>query len=139
MKVFVYGTLRKDSWNHRVMWTGDSEFLCYAKTKEPKIMIDVGIPYLYDFSTAENPVRESNYHVIGEIYEVNNIAPLDQLESNGYHYERKIDNFIKLKELGANEYEDTAEELEAWVYYSCNEKIPDNYDFIEDFVSKRGL
>ena len=139
MKVFVYGTLRKTSWNEGWMETAGGEFLCYAKTKDPKIMIAQGIPYLYDFNEMPDGTS-TNYQPIGEIYEVNNIAPLDRLESNGHHYERKIDKFIKLSKLdnmeGFDEYEDTSEELDAWVYYSVNQNVPTEEDFISDFLQQ---
>ena len=133
MKVFVYGTLRKTSWNEGWMETAGGKFLCYAKTKDPKIMIAEGIPYLYDFNEMPDGTS-TNFQSIGEIYEVNNIAPLDRLESNGRHYERKIDKFIKLTKVeGDDEYEETSEEIESWVYYSVNQNVPTKVDFIEDF------
>ena len=143
MKIFVYGTLRKGQWNHDLLvQDADAEFLCYARTKEPKILIDKGIPYLFNTDTAEDGA-ESVYRPIGEIYEVNNIAPIDRLESNGFHYQRAVDTFLKTVPSIDDDspqpyaYEDTDEEIEAWVYYALMQ-VPTMTDFIEDFNQARG-
>ena len=137
MKIFVYGTLRKEGWNHGLMDDVDSEFVCFAKTKEPRILVDKGIPYMFNTNTSQDGAETDN-QPIGEIYEVQNVAPIDRLESNGFHYQRQVETFIKITpvedEDRPHEYEDTEEEVEAWVYYSVNERVPPMTDFITDFI-----
>ena len=105
VKVFVYGTLKREGSNHDVMVRADGRFLCSAKTKELRKLIVSGLPYLCDGHAPDG------YHVEGEIFEIpddRGLDIIDTLEGNGSFYQRRLDDFIE---------SDSSKEHTAWVYY----------------------
>jgi gamma-glutamylaminecyclotransferase len=81
-RVFVYGTLRRNYGNHRLL--SESAFFGETTTAAYTFaMFGQGIPYVY-------PV-EIGWRIKGEVYEVDDetLEDLDRLEGNGYHYERR--------------------------------------------------
>jgi len=105
-RVFVYGTLKKGFYNHCVL--GDAKFIGNYITKPVYTMYDLGLYPAIGMtgSTA----------IIGEVYEVTDLAALDRLEGVPYFYNRaEIET-----EYGAS-----------WVYYIVD---VDNlrYEIIED-------
>ncbi|MBK1734154.1 hypothetical protein CKO15_02420 [Halorhodospira abdelmalekii] len=79
--VFVYGTLKRGHSNHHVFAQAGSRFLRAWATSPEYEMIDLG-----DFPA----VREGgNTSIHGEIYEVDNLAPIDALEDYPVLYDRK--------------------------------------------------
>ena len=109
VKVFVYGTLKREGSNHDVMVRADGRFLCNAKTKELRKLIVSGLPYLCDVHAPDG------YHVEGEIFEIpddRGLDIIDTLEGNGTFYQRRLDDFIE---------SDSSKEHAAWVYYIMRE------------------
>lgn len=84
MKIFVYGTLRKNHGNHFLLQ--DSVYLGQAKTEPKYTLACSGIPYLI------NGTEE----VVGELYEVppHVLNDLDMLEGHPDCYTRKDINLI---------------------------------------------
>ena len=113
IRVFVYGTLKREGSNHDFMMRAGGVFVCEAETEEKRILIVDGLPYLCD------GLAEDGHNVEGEIFEIpdaRGLALIDGLEDNGHFYRRRIDRFVELR---AN-----AEPLEhsAWVYYVMGSK-----------------
>lgn len=81
MKVFVYGTLRKDEYNH--IFVENSKFIKTAHTKPEWIFYDLG-----GFPAA---CANGSTAIFGEVYEVdqNTLDKLDILESHPEFYVRK--------------------------------------------------
>lgn len=97
-KVFVYGTLLKGERNHYLLREASSLQIDFW-LKGYEIRLYKGFPYDFPYAFL-NP----NEHILGEIYQVNEIQlrQLDQLEGidSGYyirHFEPKIESFIYLK------------------------------------------
>jgi gamma-glutamylcyclotransferase (GGCT)/AIG2-like uncharacterized protein YtfP len=105
LKVFVYGTLKREGSNHDVMVRACGKFLCEAKTAELRKLIVTYLPFLYDGHEPDG------YQVEGEIFEIpdeRGLDKIDTLEGNGHFYLRRLDDFIEL---------DSPKEHTAWVYY----------------------
>lgn len=112
MKVFVYGSLKKGYWNHRVMEIAGGEFLGNSKIKGAKIYYYYNSPFpAISFAGGDNDI------VIGEVYKIKNIKPLDLLEGYPNFYNRKLvetdhgltwtyymDNISHLKEITSGEW-----------------------------------
>jgi gamma-glutamylcyclotransferase (GGCT)/AIG2-like uncharacterized protein YtfP len=117
MLLFVYGSLRKDLWNHFFLKT--SQYIGKYKTVEKHILyIDGNIPYL--------STKEKRYHIKGELYDVSEetLKEIDLLEDEGKWYTRK-------KILVINEEGNI---IEAQSYYNDNiknEKLLDTDDYNE--------
>ena len=115
--VFVYGTLKKGGANHVCLQNADASFVCNAKTKELRRLIVSGLPYLRD------GYAEDGHQVEGEIYSLPDARALgiiDNLESNGTFYKRRVDEFlVSDAETGL------VFEREAWVYYILADKEGD--------------
>ena len=82
MKVFVYGTLMQGGSNHHVMETARGIFVGRGVTKEATYDMTSlsAFPGMLDWGA---------YSIIGEVYEVEDIGPLDRLEGHPSFYERK--------------------------------------------------
>ena len=94
-KIFVYGSLKKDKFNHSYLST--AKFLYKAKTVEKFAMIrDKYRPYPYVLG--ETP---SGHQIIGEVYEVDEDTKevLDILEGVPHHY---MEQEIKVQKLYTN-------------------------------------
>ena len=96
-KIFVYGSLKKDYWNHRYL--GDSKFVTKLNLMGYKLYTD-GIPYMVKTAIPED-------RVAGEIYEVDDdtLGLLDDLEGHPNWYKREI---VSAHDL---------QPVEAYVYY----------------------
>ena len=95
--VFVYGTLRKGYWNHRLL--ENSKFIGEAITKEKYSLYANGIPYV---------VKTPKTQIKGEVYEVDieTLKRLDQLEGHpDFYYREKTDILINGKPI------------KAWIYF----------------------
>ena len=109
VKVFVYGTLKRDGSNHDVMVRAGGKFLCQAKTAQLRKLIVTYLPYLCDGHAP------GGYQVEGEIFEIpdeEGLNKIDTLEGNGHFYLRRPDDFIEC---------DSSNEHTAWVYYIMRE------------------
>jgi len=81
-QVFVYGTLRRRSHNHRLLES--SKFVGNAMTEKKYAMFASGIPYVTE--------RLSEIEIVGEVYEVDaeTLKRLDRLEGHPDSYERRM-------------------------------------------------
>lgn len=90
--VFVYGSLKRGSYNHCVL--GGSEFIGCGATTEEFILTDCGFPYMIvPESLSEDAQGAIPARVVGEVYKVTDgsvRAALDSLEGVGYcHYKHR--------------------------------------------------
>jgi len=108
--VFVYGTLKSSSWNHRYL--AEAEFICKATTQHKYVMRDIGIPILMP--------HVGGYPVRGELYEVDNatLARLDRLENHPTRYQRHLRPFHT---------HPLSTPLEAWTYEMAYEVDIENH------------
>jgi gamma-glutamylcyclotransferase (GGCT)/AIG2-like uncharacterized protein YtfP len=91
MLVFVYGTLKKNCGNHRLL--EKAKYLGRAVTEKPMRLAGRGVPFTWPSNHAEGLKLQ------GEVYDIGDVATdkqaaqtllrLDRLESNGHVYERK--------------------------------------------------
>lgn len=97
--VFVYGTLRKGSWNHGFM--RGARFLGAGRTAGKYALYVERIPFV----DKDQPVSR----IRGEVYEVDDtvLAALDELEGHPHEYRR---------EQVAVEL-DSGETVTAWLYF----------------------
>ena len=79
MKVFVYGTLLRDEPNHHIMGYAQGKFICEATLKGYS---------LYNLGSFP-AIKEGIGEVKGELYEVEEITPLDALEGVPHLYIRE--------------------------------------------------
>ena len=115
LDIFVYGTLKKGGANHDRLQVANATFVCHAKTKELRRLIVSGLPYLCD------GFAEDGYQVEGEIYSLPDARALgiiDNLESNGTFYKRRVDQFVDSDAEARGE----PPERQAWVYYILADK-----------------
>jgi len=90
MKVFVYGTLRKELGNHYLLQ--DSVYLGTGLTLEPYVMLESSIGRSIPYVVKPN---ETTKHLVsrieGELYEVDDLtlANLDRLEGHPGWYKRE--------------------------------------------------
>src|SRR5258705_6708416 len=100
-KLAVYGTLKKDYGNHRVLGEKPT-YLGEGMTKDNFTMGGWGVPIVYKHPLAPIAV---------ELYEINEdqlFGPVDRLESNGYYYNREETTILL----------DGGEEHDAWLYFA---------------------
>lgn len=95
-KVFVYGTLKKDYWNHYIIGKRpSSKFLGEAITEDKFLMAQAGFPYIFPDNMVEDKTSKPCLPVFGEVYEVEDdvLRSLDWLEGvEDGHYKREIRN-----------------------------------------------
>ncbi len=98
--VFVYGTLRKDYWNHKY-YLKNSKFVGKGRTKHKYALYADNIPYVIE--------NENISHIVGEVYCVDEetLERLDYLEGHPTCYKRKKVPIIL----------ESGEEIEAWLYF----------------------
>jgi len=108
--VFVYGTLKRNHGNHRILNDGRAEFLGVVATFQPHRLFVSGLPYLVE-GTRENPGKKQ---VIGELFKVDTptMERLDRLEGHPSFYERRLSEFVY-----ADRRAPDGNRLKAWVYF----------------------
>jgi len=81
-KLFVYGTLKKNESNHRLL--KDEKYLGICKTQDKYNLVFDRLPFLSEYPQTEQ--------IEGELYEVNDVKlkELDIFEGHPFLYERKI-------------------------------------------------
>jgi len=91
MKIFVYGSLMKNFFNHHQLV--DSKFIIKTITKEKYHMFSMGA-----FPAVVESIDTG--HIYGELYEVDDstLAKIDALESNGSFYERRKVSLVDVDE-----------------------------------------
>lgn len=104
MRVFVYGSLKKDYYNHK--YIQNCRFISNNTI--------CGYNMKYDKSNKYPFLFKGNYCIKGQVYEIDNniLNILDELEQNNIVYKREeivIDNF------------------KTWIYLTIN----DSFDYIE--------
>ena len=90
MKVFVYGTLRKELGNHYLLQ--DSVFLGTGLTIDHYAMFESSLGHSIPFVTKLNPtIKDFGVCIEGELYEVDDLtlANLDRLEGHPGWYKRE--------------------------------------------------
>ena len=99
-KIFVYGTLKKNSWNHG--WLEDSTFVREQAVHGFKLF-QSGIPYMIRTDNPED-------RVLGEVYEVSEKTRgnIDRLEGHPDWYRREIVSM------------DSDGEIQGYVYHGYN-------------------
>ena len=111
--VFVYGSLKAGSWNHRVL--GDSEFVGEAHTLEEFVLVDCGFPYLIvPESLSKGRTMPKPVPVVGEVYKVIDkavMASLDALEGVAYNHYKHLTTDVM---MGNNEV------LSVTCYVACD-------------------
>lgn len=85
IKVFVYGTLMNNGWNHSYL--NGQKFLGKAKLDNFE---------MYNVASFPGIVRKENEYVLGEIYEVDHgtLKKLDRLEGEGSMYKRSLEKVL---------------------------------------------
>ncbi len=81
MNVFVYGTLKEGFGNFGTMKGAEGEFMGYAWTED---RFD-----LFSFGGFPGMIEGGERKVLGELFRVRNIEPLDRLEGHPSFYTRK--------------------------------------------------
>lgn len=135
IKVFVYGTLKRNFHNHRLLT--DQKFLGNAKTWNNYIMQRNGIPYVYDADRAYCGETGNTQKIIrgrkikGELYEVNNeaLSRIDQLEGHPSWYYRKLINIT----LESNNR--SIPSCKAWLYFMRLDKSIENCPWFTEKVN----
>lgn len=80
--VFVYGTLKAERGNHRTMHRANGRFIGKCTTVPEWTMYHLGgYPAI---------VPNGKTAIKGEVYEVDTMAPIDQLEGYPHFYNRKL-------------------------------------------------
>lgn len=121
--VFVYGSLKKDHWNHHYLET--SQFMGEGVTYPHFVLTDCGFPYMIPSqSVSDEAQRAMLAPVVGEVYKVTDeavIASLDRLEGVDYgHYEKqKVRVIVDGVFLTAETYVPVEKEMAAQ-YPVCN-------------------
>ena len=101
-KVFVYGTLKREFSNHPVLQAACCEFLCEDTIPIGEFtMLDLGwFPALIESADGSE--------ISGEVFEVESLEPLDQLEGYPRFYNRRVVT--------------TGSGQQAWVYFIENQQ-----------------
>jgi gamma-glutamylcyclotransferase (GGCT)/AIG2-like uncharacterized protein YtfP len=84
VKVFVYGTLKRDYWNWKRYLRDRADFVAEGTTQEKFTMVELGFPMVFPDPNG-HPVR-------GEIFDVDQwtLQHLDRLEGEGRMYFRRL-------------------------------------------------
>jgi gamma-glutamylaminecyclotransferase len=91
VKIFTYGTLKRDFWNNRILEEIGARFIDEARTaKGFRLFKNSTIPFMCRDS-------HSNYQISGEIFEVpaEELHTIDSLEGHPHWYKRE---FIDLED-----------------------------------------
>ena len=125
IKVFVYGTLKKDHGLNKLLMRGRNvEYLGRNYIEEPLMLVDMGA---YPALVEDNYDPDTKYKVFGELYTVDNetLASLDFAEGHPHFYKRKRYTM-----------QDGPGTTKAWVYVMND--IPADYadEWIEDGMWK---
>lgn len=104
-KVFVYGTLKTGHYNNRILQRSNGIFLGEFKTEPEFTMKHLG--------AFPGVLTEGNTSIQGEVFEVDDLSCLDQLEGYPHFYDRVLI--------------DTSYG-QAWVYYLPPEPYQDRPD-----------
>jgi len=135
MKVFVYGTLRKELGNHYLLQ--DSVYCGVGLTKKKFVMLESSTGHSIPFVVKPNKKTQSYAtHIEGEIYEVNQstLMRLDALEGHPKWYRREyIDVTIDRLTIKAQIY------FMPWTYFEKRNTLIVNEtgDFFQSPVEHR--
>ena len=83
MKMMVYGTLKRDYWNNRLL--AGATYLGEAFTEKRYIMYGEGVPYIVP--------DEGGLPVRGEVFEIDpdiHLGPIGRLEGHPHGYTRTV-------------------------------------------------
>ena len=114
LRVFVYGTLKSEQANHRVLQ--DAEFIGRATIKGAYRLVDLG----WYPAVVRMPSTEQDREIGGEVYEIDSdlLQTLDMIEGHPHYYRR--------------EKVHTSLDRRAWVYtlppdYGQREAVPTTF------------
>lgn len=84
-RVFVYGSLKRDFHNHRVILNDNTKFVGVTHTSSP-------VFEMISLSGFPGVLKNGNAAIMGELYLVDDevFAQLDRLEGNGHFYNREL-------------------------------------------------
>lgn len=116
--LFVYGTLKRDGRNHRLMLDNGCEFMTEVRTREKFPLTISGIPFLH-----KEP--GTGHHVRGELFAVTTKEAwqkLDRLEGCPHLYKRQL---VSVEDGSGNT-------VRAWAYFyqggrSFREELHEEY------------
>ncbi len=98
--LFVYGTLRRGGKAHEVLLSAGATFICMARTINKYELTTInGFPAAIPSSQGKQ--------IVGELYEVQNLAPIDEYEDAPTTYIRVLTDVECL---------DTKSRYRAWIY-----------------------
>ena len=90
-RVFVYGSLKKEGFNHSLLY--GSTMLQVDRTKKPFVLGNVGYPYAFPEQVVPSKYKHLLFPVKGEVYKLDSdytFAILDSLEGYPSHYIRTV-------------------------------------------------
>lgn len=116
---FIYGTLKKDFFNHHILMTNKGLFQGYVETKDkyPMFLLEEPFPYLQDD-------KGKGFHIKGELYEIK-----DRYIDNMDFFEGVPDLYYRdrIKVLKDNK------EIDCYVYFKTNKINLDNIILIKEY------
>lgn len=101
--LFVYGTLKRGFHNHRVMEAAGGHNRVIARTADQYPLVVDGLPYLLNHCG-------KGHRVFGEVYDINDITPVDRFESHPSFYCRHLVD-VQVGDLSGTRT------IKAWVYF----------------------
>ena len=126
-KVFVYGTLKKDHYNHDLL--DGCELIGTAESLEKFNMINLGgFPaVLYN--------SDEGYKISGEIYKISDriLERLDILEGEGTFYNRVEEDFFMV----GNKPTKNGRKFRCWLYILKD--MPYSYDYNNVYLNTKNL
>jgi len=107
--VFVYGSLKRGQYNHRLMLPAKSEFIGKGHTLSPFLMYDGSYPRVANPPGTHGMLDRFMGKIVGEVWRVNDetLACLDALEGHPHFY---------CREKVAIRIEESKRPVAAWVY-----------------------
>lgn len=112
VRLFVYGTLMRDAANHRVLLELGARFVATARTRAPRVLVDLG-PYPALLQALHEPRGEQASSVHGELWTLPEgaLPSLDAFEACPTLYVRELVDLVVEDAGGENSSIESA-----WTY-----------------------